>query len=205
MANLFEFTIDAPVPEMTKHLDTLQRKQIPFATALALTRTAQDAREAVREVMPKRFTIRKPYVVRGVAIQKATKKRLRAIVFHRDKYMADQEYGGQRYPQRRFHVIPLGIRKHKKQNISKAKLPSRVKLKPTVSLVDSIKNKRDKLILQRVGRGKNVGRKTLYLLKRGRQKIKPRFGMDRTVRTTVRRRFTKNFGRAIAKALRTAR
>jgi hypothetical protein len=55
-------------------------KQVRYASALALTRTAQDAQEQVRRQLPNRFIMRSQWVPKGIRIQRATKANLESTV-----------------------------------------------------------------------------------------------------------------------------
>ena len=71
-------------------------KQLRFAAAQALTKTAQDAQEAVKQQLPKRFTIRTNWLARGVRIRPASRTTLQATVLVLDRFMAQQETGGEK-------------------------------------------------------------------------------------------------------------
>jgi len=56
-------------------------EQIPFAAALALTRTAQKVKRDLQTAMPVAFKNPTPYTLRGVSLDPATKRKLEAIVW----------------------------------------------------------------------------------------------------------------------------
>src|SRR5260370_40269244 len=68
------------VKRFTRDMDEAANRQIPFALARALTRTAQDAQSDVRSDLPRRFTIRNTWVSRSIRITPATKAKPEAIV-----------------------------------------------------------------------------------------------------------------------------
>lgn len=195
------FTIDLKLDLAKKRLGKLKRKQLPFAEALALTQTAADAQKAVRKTLPKRFTIRSPWLARGIRTVKATKKRLFSKVFSRDSFMFDQEHGGTRTPRGQTFAIPRGIRRNKRSPVTRAQRPGVILNKPNVFIGKTRTNK--PAVFRRVGK---MGRLTLlFFLHVGPVKIKPRFGMADTVRKTAKKNWKKNFGKAFARAIRTAR
>ena len=121
-------------------------------------------------------------------------------------FMADQETGGERRPlKRQYRAAPLAIRKNERQRITKAKRPSRLLLKPRVFVNRLTKGPRrgSLVVLRRVGKA-GYPLQVLYVLERS-TKIQARFGFRKTVERTVARRLSKNFGMALAAALRTAR
>ena len=93
--------------KVTHNLDALartlgaQRKQLVFATAVALTRTAQDLQRAVPAELDKTLDNPTDFTKRGTFVLAAKKDKLEAVVGFRDKqarYMALQIAGGTRQP-----------------------------------------------------------------------------------------------------------
>lgn len=83
---------------LMKRLNAAGQKQIRFAIALGLTRTAQQCQEVLRGKLGSSFTIRTPWVSKGIRIKKADKKSstLSAEVGSRDQFMARQKTGGEK-------------------------------------------------------------------------------------------------------------
>lgn len=73
------------INEVTQHLTTLGREQIPFANALALTRTAQFVERKEQEEMPRVFDRPTKFTLRSTRVIPATKKRLWAEVKIKDE------------------------------------------------------------------------------------------------------------------------
>ncbi|WP_405120729.1 hypothetical protein [Pseudomonas leptonychotis] len=106
--------------ERRQTLDRLEREQLPFAAALALTRTAQGVQEELRAEMEVAFDRPTRATLNSLYVQPATKAKLEAKVFIKDgrsrnsagnivgregvwgkgraasKWLAPQIYGGQR-------------------------------------------------------------------------------------------------------------
>ena len=59
---MLKLDVTADVAQATEDLSDLAEKHIPNAAAKALTRTAFDARDAVRDSLPQRFNLRRPWV-----------------------------------------------------------------------------------------------------------------------------------------------
>lgn len=106
---MMAFDVRGGIKDITAHLTSLQRRHVPFATALALTRTAKfieiKEREEVRRVFdrPTRFT------QNAFFVRPATKSRLWAEVKVKDeslkavppiKWLAPQIFGGRRTAKR---------------------------------------------------------------------------------------------------------
>ena len=87
--------------------------QLPYATALALTRTAQDAQKFVQQTtLPQQFVLRSPdWMKLGVRTQMANKQTLQAMVYDLHQFMALQESGGEKLAYKGYIAVPLsGIR-----------------------------------------------------------------------------------------------
>lgn len=117
---MITISVRSDLARMQRTMTELERRQLPFATALALTRTAQAAQRAVVRELPSAFDRPTPFTQRGVAVKAATKQTLEAEVFVRPiqaAYLALQEAGGTREPKKRALVIPAGIRLNQYGNI----------------------------------------------------------------------------------------
>ncbi len=88
-------------------LTRFRQDQIPFATAKALTNTAQAARDAVRAKLPSQFRLRNDWTERGVTAEMATKTRPVAFVVFDRWYMYWQEVGRVRIARRNYIAVPL--------------------------------------------------------------------------------------------------
>jgi hypothetical protein len=104
-----KITADFDVKEAIAGLDDVQKRQVPFATALALTRTAQKIKAAEIEEMKQVFDRPTKFTLNSLFMKKATKKRLEAVVWFRDfipkgtpagKYLQPQIHGGTREAKR---------------------------------------------------------------------------------------------------------
>jgi len=197
--------IDANIPDVVRSFDRLRREQVPFATALALTRTAQDAQAQVRDEMPRRFTLRRRWLQSGIRIERATKRDLRAAVKSRDKMLTKHEFGGTKRPFRGHLAVPsrdLGG-SQRKRPIPKRQRPSAILNRPRAFIGSGLGPSNLDFIGQRQRKARRPIHVWYILIERGR--IDPRFGFEGTVRLEVEQQFDKRFGEALGKALRTAR
>ena len=69
-------TITISTKDVERQLSAIQAQQLPFATALALTRTAQNGQKAMVESFSKQFDRPTPYTLRSTFIVPATKTKL---------------------------------------------------------------------------------------------------------------------------------
>lgn len=157
-----DFRVTFDVKPFARWLDHEIARQIPFATALALTRVAKIAQGVVRAELPLHFKIRTPFVAKGIRIRRATKSRLFAEVGSKDRFMKAQALGGVKTSQEGSHVaVPVGARTTPDSVTRKGKWPTRMLTKkrhfvaPLPSGVDGIwrrkgPKRRPRLILQYV-------------------------------------------------------
>lgn len=73
--------------DVMRQLDNLQRKQIPYATARALTSTATSIEKNLRQEMAGKFDKPTPYTLKGTFVSPAKKTNLEAIVGLKDTGM----------------------------------------------------------------------------------------------------------------------
>lgn len=122
-------TVDADWTGLSRYLNAITRRQLPFATARATTKLAQEAQAAVRAGLPRHFTIRSAWVPRGIRIQRAEKRdwpAVQAIVGSIDWFMELQETGATRTPQgsRQHLPVPKAVRPTKETRVPRSKWPS---------------------------------------------------------------------------------
>ena len=188
---MLKLDLTADVAKATDYLSELASQRVPDAAAKALTRTAFDARDAVRDGLPQRFNLRRPWVARGIGVEAAKPRTMMAQVFARDRFMAAQEKGGS-HPDAR--PIPAGRLREMAQTrvIPKSQWLGAVMKKPNVFYRAGMAFERrdDKRIV------------ALYLLRSQRRiLVQPRFGMADTVRSVVLRDFHRQMARALREEL----
>jgi hypothetical protein len=106
--------------QVQAQLGRTHKEEVPFVTAVALTRTAKAAQsEVVTKAQPSAFTLRSPSKMRrGVLIKPATKRDLEARVFDAKPLAEAQEDTGVKRPRHRMIAIPLrGARPTGKEKI----------------------------------------------------------------------------------------
>lgn len=188
---MLKLDVTADVAKATEHLSDLAKKHIPNAAAKALTRTAFDARDAVRESLPERFNLRRPWISRGIGVTPAKPRTLMAEVWSRDRFMAAQETGGS-HPDAR--PIPAG----------RLREMARTRVIPKSQWLDQVKNKptvfyRAGMLFERRDEKRILA---LYLLRPKAQiKVPPRFGMAETVRSVALKAYYRQMERALREEL----
>lgn len=180
---MIKLQVSANVDALARQLGAQLAKRLPQTAAQALTRTAFDARDAVRRELPQRFTLRRPWIVQGILAQGATSRELKARVGSRDAFMVWQEAGGSRPGP---NAIPLGrlAEQAKSQVIPKREWPRQLLQRRGVFI-------RRGMILERRGRDA----RPVWLLKRA-QPVRARMGLRQTVAQVVGAQLPKRFGQA---------
>lgn len=196
---MMELNIKSNVKSFTRYLSTVQRKQVPFALARALTWTAQDCQKAIQDSIPKRFTVTKKWWLKqqptGIKIKPAKKDKLWAVVYTEAYFAKLQEDGGIKTPFRA-----------KKLQVPTDKVPkSRKKAGGAAVMLGQKKvfsNRRG--VFRKVGR-KKERRVELLFWKTRSAVITARFGFKAMAYKTAAKVFDENFRRSLAKALKSAR
>lgn len=78
---VFQLEFSAEIAEVTKYLTTLERRQIPYATSLALNSTAFQVRKLIQQDIKTIFNQPTGYTIRQVRYRRTTKRDLRSSVF----------------------------------------------------------------------------------------------------------------------------
>lgn len=104
---LIRIRVTADIKRAIRRLDDLQRKHVPFATALALNKTGQAVKSALQAEMDVAFDRPTPNTKSALYLSPASKSRLRARVWMKDKqarYLSTQVRGGKR-PAKGFEAL----------------------------------------------------------------------------------------------------
>ncbi len=102
MASPIDISVSADVKALTRALTNFAYKQVPFATATALTILAKSVQEEEARNIATTFNKPKPFTKNSVGVQAARKDRLVATVYVKPiaaRYLAPYEEGG-------LHMLP---------------------------------------------------------------------------------------------------
>ena len=196
-------SIEADERQMRQAMGGLA-KQVRFAAAVALTRTAKDAQEKVRRQLPERFTVRTGWVAKGIRTRSARKNNLEAAVIVLDEFMALQETGGMRTSRSgKALAVPVGARPTPRSITRPSKFPGRLLQKPRHFIAAFHNDPQTHAVWRRGGR---KGRKLKLMYAFADQvRLKPRFGFLDAVKEVAKARFQENFNEAMQEALVSAR
>lgn len=199
--------------EVQKEFAELDATQVPYASAVALTKTAQQGQAKVQESLPVRFTIRRlAWAKGGVRIQPAKKTLLEARVQDINPYMERQETGADKLPKHgRFVAVPLsGVRGwYSRKLIAPEDMPDKVMeqggfIRGSIMYRVTFKQGRRGRLSKAVGgmqKAAKWSRKIvpMYALVR-KAKMRARYDFRPTVEAVVQKNFRANFAEAFAKA-----
>jgi hypothetical protein len=196
---MLTISVKLDLKKLNKGLDEITRKQVPFATAAALTDTARQGRKVVQRVMPRYLDRPTPFTVRGVLFERATKTRLASSVFIREevwKYLKYQVDGGVRSG-KGFIAVPARARKLNAYGNIPGKRTGLVKGGAYIA------KRGDTLGVWK--KPDRKGRSPLLVLFTSQAVYRPRFPFRRIVRRVVAKHFVKLWNKRMVQALRTAR
>ena len=94
-----QINVKSNIKEITKFTTTVQKKQIPFATSVAINDTLFDLRKEMAKQMDKKLDRPTPFTKRGLFVNKAKKNLLVGVLLMKDivaNYMQYQIEGGTR-------------------------------------------------------------------------------------------------------------
>ncbi|MDA8487468.1 hypothetical protein [Kluyvera sp. Awk 3] len=127
----------AALKDLSRQLQQLQ-KQIPFATAQAMTKVVRQIETAQKTAFERHLENPTPFTVKSVGSVAARKNSLRAKVFVRDTaadYLEPFEFGGEHKLNGSALLNPKDIKLNKFGNLPRNKL-SQLKAKPNVFIGD---------------------------------------------------------------------
>ena len=194
------FNVRSDITRALAKLKDVPARQIPFATALALTNTATQAQNLLTNKLPEHFDRPTPFTMRAIGTERATKGNLKARVFvKRDqlKYLQFGIDGGTRLPPKRAIPIPVDQAVNQYGNLPRSKIAQLLSRKDIFSgVVHGIggiwqRRKDHSLVLLISWKPKATYRKRYPFFELGGE--------------TVKAVFPTEFRRAIVQALRTAR
>ncbi|HEY8562806.1 MAG TPA: hypothetical protein VIL74_20680 [Pyrinomonadaceae bacterium] len=180
-------------------------KQLPFATAKALTATAKDAQKDVVDSLDDKFTLRnnwwKPNTPLGIKVRSAKKTNLQAEVGTNFDALEKFETGKDKIPFGRYIAIPTSnVRRNKRQIIQKGQRPKNLR---RAFILVTRKNKVP-MLFQRRGRGRKSDIFAMYRLEE-RVKIRKNSPVVEPALKSIRANLNKNFMKSLDEALRTAK
>jgi hypothetical protein len=215
------FNIRADLKALTRDLDYLSQRQIPFATAQTLTAVAREVAKVETEGLRTSFDTPTPFTMRAVGVIPARKATLTATVFVKDrqaKYLAPQAFGGRQFlGAKRAILMPRDVALNTYGNIPRGRLAA-LKGQPGVfvgqvrtrtGLISGVWQRPASLVQLKAKRQRGVklnrtGHLRLLIQFTEPREITPRLPWDQRARATVAAALGPAWRMAIAAALASA-
>jgi hypothetical protein len=210
---MIALNVKSNIKEFTRYLTGIQKKQVPFATARALTWTAKDAQKHLQDAMPTTFnTSRKWWLAKqptGIKIKTATKLHLVAEIYTTAYFLQLHEEGGIKIPyESRGILIPTALTpKYGRKSGGATKVLAGKKILRRGGRSTGSPITRAKSGMRGVFRRKGKKRLPVELLYSyvPTAKIKPRLHFKSRAGQKAALTFNANFKRSLSLALKTAR
>jgi len=213
-----QLSVHANTKELTKQLNRIQRKQIPFATMNALNSVAFDAQSYVKKSLPRRLDRPTKGLISSVQVEQ-TKDKYNPVVrvgfaglgFRNTKWnespaeiMRRHMKGGTRTPSGRAIPVPIlkNIKVNKFGNLPKTKI--RTLLAKSDRYFSGKPKGRDAGVYERIKPTKKKPGKLKMLVswEQSTQYKGGRFPLKRIVETAIKNKYRKRFDAALDYALR---
>ena len=211
-------SVKSDVKELSRKLDKIQKKQLPFASSKALNSLGFALKSNLTQVLPKYLHRPTKYMSRGIQVEKSTKKKLVTTVGFRSptfgkgqgsifqsEIMSRQIGGGTRTPKGRAIAVP--VPKNKKPNKA-GNIP-----RGMIGKLLGDKNK----FFSGVPKGRNEGagiwqrygskkkpKLKMVIGYEEKTQYKPRFPFKRLTQNFIKKSFKNHFEKALSDALKTA-
>ena len=207
-------SVVAETKKLTKHLNRIQKKQIPFATSKALNAVAFDARSFIQKSLPRKLDRPTKGIISSVQVEKSKKKNLVAIVgfaglgFKSTKWkespakiMRRQIEGGTRSAKSKAIPVPIvrNIKLNKFGNLPRTKIKTLLG-KPDKYFSGKPKG-RDAGVYERIKTKNKRGLKMLVNYEKTTQYQGGRFPLRKIVEAAIRSKYRKRFDAALKFAL----
>lgn len=224
-------SINSNINQIIKQIENVEKKQIPYATSVALNNTAEIAMKDMKNKIDKDFNITSPWnkvgAKHGIKKKRATKKNLEVEIFIPDTntWLEDHEDGDKRSG---LQLIPTRLFKEKfsltTNRSIKKKAQTLLNNKSKYRIFEA-ESKGVKYIFQRE-KGKVDGKRRLKSKKTGKLlkakkvlnrkaiplfiiknnvKQNPILEFEKTIISSVNKNFSKEFSKAFEYAMRTAK
>lgn len=225
-------TITINLDPILRSLSRLELKNFPFAEAMALNKTAFQAKDALVAQMPRKFDLRSNRLKKGFRVNKANKKQTtrESSVTHLDSWMSLHEMGGKKRPAK--DASSMGVPAEgtlKRGRTASGKIREGFWPRNLLKNEGSTDPQKAGAMGGRGNKGK--GRVKAFMVKHGGHqrivtrekrgadreklvglytlatevKVEPRWDFEKTVRGVAKNKLAKNFQKAMARAVETSK
>lgn len=202
---MIDISVFDDLHEMTKSLNSIQRKQLPFAISRALNDTIFDARKSVVRRVQSVYDNKKKWYNAGspTGIKAITSRKTRLFVeLHAGAYFAErQEEGGvKRAVSGKYVAIP--VKGAVARKFQRSDGITRLKRAQKGVFITTPKGNKTPSVFKRVGKKRKVKRLFSFAPK---TTTRSSFRFYETAKKVADRRFTRHFSMRLDQALRTAK
>lgn len=204
---MFEISVKAEVRAFTRSLNRIQKRQVPYATSVALNDVAFQVRKHIVDVTwPGSVEVKNTrFIGAALRVKKANKRTLTAAVFDRlgRASLSKHVKGGTKRPRGSSIAVPTDeVKRTGSGKVRRSQTPRTVLGKPR-GFRTRLRSGTE-VIGERVGSKRSGRVKILYTLHPS-TRIRGRFPFYRDAERVARRRFPGLFKRALERAIATAR
>lgn len=207
---MLAFSVESNVKQFTQNIKRLSKDQIPFATSLAINKTADDVANAITAQMPKKLDRPTPFTLQAYRTRggrfkgkRARKNDLTAILIPgkaQAEYLSYQVFGGTRTPRGQAIGVPYqpNARLNKFGNVPNRRAGLVKRKTEFVANINGVEG-----VWRRFGRGG----KQLKLIHAFENQVsyRPRLPIFKIANGVIRSRMARNFRTSYLRAIRTAR
>jgi len=115
-----KINVKSDIKKSIRFLNKMQRRQIPFATSVALNKTADAIKRDEQRQMRRDLDNPTPSVIKSIRVKRSSKRALDAAVFILpaiDRFMRYQVEGGNRRPRGKAEAVPVRARLNQYGNV----------------------------------------------------------------------------------------
>ena len=206
--NTLTISVRSNLKQIERSLSAFAYKQVPFATAQALTTLAKQVKEAEVKNLSTHLDRPTPFTLRSMGIKRARKGYPEAVIFVKDiqaRYLTPVEFGGKQVLNSKAVIRAVHATLNQYGNIPRTAL-ARIKGRTDV-FIGPVKGRAGIIngVWQRLPptKGKPASLKLIFKFEDARP-VKPILGYHTLAKKIITANFNKTFGQALAKAIATA-
>ena len=187
------------IKEATKWTTSLQKKQIPFATANAINQTLFQTRKVMMKQTEQKLNNPTPFTVKSYLVDRAKKTKLSGMLFIREaaeKYLKFQILGGTRSRGKKFSIPTSNAKLNKYGNIIGKKSGLIKKKSQFLQTINGITG---------VWERQRDNKLKLIIALKNSANYKPKLPFYTIAEKYAASKFNKNFTNALNRALKTAK
>ena len=201
-------TLQSDMRKLQQSLTEFQKKQLPFATSVALNQVASLGQKAALRSMSRNLDKPTPFTKRGLRITRSTKTRLMSEVYIQEiqaAYLQYQVEGGTRRPKSRALIVPVQQRVNQYGNLPRNKVKQLLARNDVFVVHSRNRDGRSRELSSGIYQRMKTGRLKMLVAFETKAKYSKRYPFEASVVDEVNRYLVPVFRQSFARALATAR